>query len=248
MAGGAASRCGVRGELVDLGRSKPPYNSSMVVDPKERIGVPESVLADFCERWKITELAVFGSALRDDFGPESDIDFLVTFADDAAWSLLDYVEMEEEMAALVGRPVDVIERRAVEQSENYIRRRHILGGERVKPRRDDALLLDILISARKAISYLESVGQDELEGSELLQSAILWHLGAIARSAQKASHETKQASPQIPWAKLVHVPPGSRLWLHYSPDKIWEMVNRTLPPLVAVLESLVEPDEPQTVG
>lgn len=48
-----------------------------------------------CRRWKITELALFGSALREDFGPSSDVDFLVTFAADAEWTLLDRVRMEE---------------------------------------------------------------------------------------------------------------------------------------------------------
>ena len=71
-------------------------------------------------------LALFGSVLRDDFGPESDIDGLVTFAPSARWSLLDLVRMEDELTTLLGRTVDLVERAAVEQSENYIRRRHIL--------------------------------------------------------------------------------------------------------------------------
>lgn len=83
-------------------------------------------LADFCRRWQITELALFGSALRDDFHPESDVDVLVTFAVNAHWSLFDLVSMQEELQTIVGREVDLVERRAVEKSENYIRRRHIL--------------------------------------------------------------------------------------------------------------------------
>jgi uncharacterized protein len=83
-------------------------------------------LAAFCRRWQITELAVFGSALRDDFHPESDVDVLVTFAADAHWRLFDLVTMQAELRALVGREIDLVERRAVEKSENYIRRRHIL--------------------------------------------------------------------------------------------------------------------------
>lgn len=81
---------------------------------------------DFCRRWKISELAVFGSILRDNFSLESDIDLLVTFASDAEWSLLDHIRMEEELASLFGREVDLVNRRAVEQSENWIRRREIL--------------------------------------------------------------------------------------------------------------------------
>jgi predicted nucleotidyltransferase len=91
-----------------------------------KIKVPQDKVADFCRRWKITELDLFGSALRDDFGPESDVDMLVSFAEDTRWSLLDMVAMQEELKQLLGREVDLVERHAVEASENYIRRRHIL--------------------------------------------------------------------------------------------------------------------------
>jgi len=88
--------------------------------------MPRDRIADFCRRWKITEFALFGSVLRDDFDPESDVDVLVTFAEDARWSLFDLVGMQEELERLLGRSVDLVERRAIEKSENYIRRRHIL--------------------------------------------------------------------------------------------------------------------------
>ena len=95
------------------------------------IELPAKALADFCQRWKIRALAVFGSALRDDFRPDSDIDFLVSFADDARWSLWDVIQAEEELASLMGRPVDLVERSTVEQSENWIRRNDILRTARV---------------------------------------------------------------------------------------------------------------------
>jgi hypothetical protein len=89
--------------------------------------IPEDKIADFCRRWKIREFALFGSVLRDDFRPESDIDVLVTFAPDAAWRFYDLIDMKEELEGLFGRHVDVVEKRLVENSENYIRRKHILG-------------------------------------------------------------------------------------------------------------------------
>jgi len=91
-----------------------------------RIRIPHGDLATFCERWRIAKLAVFGSVLREDFRPESDVDFLVDFAPDAQWSLLDLVRMENELQELIGRPVDLVERSAIDRSENYIRRRNIL--------------------------------------------------------------------------------------------------------------------------
>ena len=72
-------------------------------------------------------MELFGSALRDDFGPDSDIDLLLTFEPDAPWSLFDFVQMESELEAVLGRPVDLVERTSIERSDNWIRRRAILG-------------------------------------------------------------------------------------------------------------------------
>jgi uncharacterized protein len=70
-------------------------------------------LTDFCRQWKIRELSLFGSALREDFGPESDLDFLVSFETGAEWDLFDLVEMKEELQTLFGRPVDIVEKEAL---------------------------------------------------------------------------------------------------------------------------------------
>ena len=88
-------------------------------------------IAGYCRKWKITELSLFGSVLRDDFGPDSDVDVLVRFAPEADWGLLDHVAMEEELCAIVGRKVDLVTRRAVERSANRIRREAILGSAEV---------------------------------------------------------------------------------------------------------------------
>src|SRR5437868_5644183 len=80
----------------------------------------------FCKKWKVQELCLFGSVLREDFAPESDVDVLVTFQPCAAWGFDDVAEMEAELGRLLRRPVDLVERRAVERSENYIRPREIL--------------------------------------------------------------------------------------------------------------------------
>ena len=92
----------------------------------QRIDVPQEQIADFCRRWQIRELALFGSALRDDLGPDSDVDILVTFAPGAKWSLLDHVKMEQELAGLFHSRVDLLTKRAVERSPNWILRREIL--------------------------------------------------------------------------------------------------------------------------
>jgi hypothetical protein len=94
---------------------------------RPHVPIDRDRLARFCRRWKVAEFALFGSVLRDDFRPDSDVDVLVAFAPDANWSLFDLVRMEDELSELFGRRVDLVERKAVEQSENYIRRKHILG-------------------------------------------------------------------------------------------------------------------------
>lgn len=83
-------------------------------------------VAAFCRRWQIEELSLFGSALRGDFGPESDVDVLVTFAPRARWTLFDYSVMQTELAQIIGHNVDLVSRCAVERSRNWIRRRAIL--------------------------------------------------------------------------------------------------------------------------
>ncbi len=94
------------------------------------ITLPTAMIDSFCQRWKIAELAVFGSVLREDFGPESDVDVLVTFEAGAAWSLLDLVGMEYDLERRIGRRADIVERTAVEASPNPIRRDDILSGAR----------------------------------------------------------------------------------------------------------------------
>jgi len=88
-------------------------------------------IAKFCRRWKVRELALFGSALRDDFGPDSDVDVLVTFAEGAEWGLFDHIQMQNELQTALRRNVDLVSRRAVERSHNWLRRQEILNTAQV---------------------------------------------------------------------------------------------------------------------
>ena len=90
------------------------------------IDVPRDAIAAFCQRWHVTELAFFGSVLRDDFRPDSDIDVLVTFAPGKTPGLFALVAMGEELRHLFGRDVDLLTRFAVENSRNPVRSRRIL--------------------------------------------------------------------------------------------------------------------------
>ena len=88
-----------------------------------KIDVPRNEIAAFCRKWQVAELALFGSALRDDFGPESDVDVLVTFAPGAPWSLFDWVDVIDELKTIFGRDVDLVEKEGL---RNPFRRYAIL--------------------------------------------------------------------------------------------------------------------------
>lgn len=88
--------------------------------------IPREALAEFCRKWQIVEFSLFGSVLRDDFRPDSDIDALVTFAPNAEHTLFDLVRMQNELRVLFGREVDLVEKTVIEHSPNYLRRKAIL--------------------------------------------------------------------------------------------------------------------------
>lgn len=72
-----------------------------------RIAVEADRIAEFRRKWRMTEFALFGSVLRDDFGPHSDVDVLVTFAPEAPWSLRELVDSQDELEGILGREVDL---------------------------------------------------------------------------------------------------------------------------------------------
>jgi len=85
--------------------------------------VTREALEAFCQKWRVRELALFGSVLRQDFGPESDVDVLVSFEPQAPWSLWDLIDMRAELESLFGRPVDLVEKEGL---RNPWRRQEIL--------------------------------------------------------------------------------------------------------------------------
>ncbi len=87
------------------------------------IDVPRDRIEQFCRRWKIREFSLFGSVLREDFGPDSDVDVLVSFEADAEWDLFHLVDMRDELMALFGRNVDLVEKEGL---RNPFRQRTIL--------------------------------------------------------------------------------------------------------------------------
>jgi len=95
---------------------------------KERIPFDPKKIAAFCKRWKISEFSFFGSVLREDFRPDSDVDVLVSFVPNAGWSLWDLITMQEELEAMFNRKVDLLEKEAI---RNPYRRHSILTGREI---------------------------------------------------------------------------------------------------------------------
>lgn len=93
--------------------------------------LPSEKIRDLCRQHGVAELAVFGSVLRLDFRADSDLDFLVRFRPESekAW-MVHFADLEEALAKVVGRTVDLVDWKGIEQSQNWIRRRAILGSAR----------------------------------------------------------------------------------------------------------------------
>lgn len=95
------------------------------------VKVSKEKISEFCKKWKVKEFALFGSVLRDDFKSDSDVDVMVDFEQDSGRTLFDLVDMIDELKNIFGRDVDLLTRKAVERSRNYIRRKEILSSAEV---------------------------------------------------------------------------------------------------------------------
>ena len=93
-----------------------------------KITLPQKQIGDFCLKWKVTEMALFGSVLSEEFRPDSDIDVLISFKDDATWSLFDLVDMTDELRDIFGREVDLVEKDSL---RNPFRKQAILNSNEV---------------------------------------------------------------------------------------------------------------------
>jgi len=98
---------------------------------KVRMRLPRTKLATFCKRWNVSEFALFGSVLRADFGPRSDVDVLVSFTPKTRVTLFEMAQMQTELQSIFKRDVDLVSRRGVERSRNYLRRKRILDSAHV---------------------------------------------------------------------------------------------------------------------
>ena len=136
--------------MIYLVEPKNYYGKMKLTNPYQRLNIQPSQLEEFCQQWQIVEMSLFGLVLRDDFKAKSDIDILVSFADDAKITFFDLEVIEEQLSKLFNRPVDVVTKRAIEQSHNWIRKKNILENSRVIYEQGDGWDNKEIISRRVA--------------------------------------------------------------------------------------------------
>ncbi len=114
-----------------VGISLEMFMKCVIMHKEIPVKVSKEKISEFCKKWKVKEFALFGSVLRGDFKPDSDIDVLVDFEQDSGRTLFDLVDMIDELKIIFGRNVDLLTRKAVERSRNYIRRKETLSSAEV---------------------------------------------------------------------------------------------------------------------
>ncbi len=216
--------------------------------------LPLEAIRAYCHQRPIKRLSLFGSALRDDFSPESDIDLLIEYAPEADINGLDIIRQEREFSELIGRPVDL----GTPQSlKAYIRQEVIDSAEPIydvdginpsrskpmpkKPDRDRLRLLDMREAAEKARRYATGRVRAEIEADDMLQSALVREVQVIGEAANHVSEATRGLAPDIDWADIV----GMRNELVHAYwridfDVLWDVITVRLPPLVTALNRLIE--------
>lgn len=232
--------------------------------PHPTLAVSPDALAAFCRRHHIRRLAFFGSVLRDDFGPQSDVDVLVEYDPGHEPGLRSFA-IQEELGRLLGHEVDLLAFRSVakrvrdrvlaEAQVQYDRDRGgvlaILrddGVERRRPtvdERDQVRLGHMLDAAREALEIGREGDRERFETDRISRRAIERLVQIVGEAARRIAPETQAAHPNIPWANIT----GMRNVLVHdyddlNQDTVWDTVIDHLPVLVTQLERIVTPAPP----
>ncbi|MFA6363119.1 nucleotidyltransferase domain-containing protein [Methanoregula sp.] len=207
------------------------------------MAIPEETIRAFCKKWNIRSFCFYGSIMRDDFRPDSDIDVMIEFFPDDKTSLPDMSAMQEELEALFSRKIDLADRKSVEQSENYIRRKGMLSG---KPPvlRQMSYLLDMLISARNIQKITGNPSAEIPDRDEMLFHAISYNCRWLAVSAHRVDAPTRQKYPDIPWDRLMETYDTFEADF-CRPDRelIREIAWDVVPMIIPILYAVIPPED-----
>ena len=216
--------------------------------------LPLEAIRAYCEQRPIKRLSLFGSALRTDFGPDSDIDMLIEYAPEAKIDAYAILRQQKEFSEMIGRPVDL----GTPQSLSpYIRDEVIDSAEPLydvdgiyprrskpmpkKPDKDRLRLLDMRDAAEKARRYAAGRTSADIEDGEILGSALVREVVVIGEAARHVSEETRALAPDIDWGDIV----GMRnnlvhAYWKINYDALWDVITYKLPPLITELNRLIE--------
>jgi uncharacterized protein with HEPN domain/predicted nucleotidyltransferase len=203
-------------------------------------GIDRERIANLCRRHGIRRLSLFGSALRGDLLPGSDLDVLVEFLPGAAVGLR-FITIQDELEDLFGRPIDL--NTPAFLSRHF--RERVLHEARAlcaRPPEDDVLLRDMLDHARKAVAAVAGRERGDLDRDDVLAAALERFIEVLGEAAGKVSEATREHAATVPWRGIIGM--RNRLVHGYASvdhDIVWDVVTDDLPRLIADLESLLEP-------
>ena len=168
------------------------------------IDVPYEKINGFCEKWQVTEFALFGSVLRDDFSPDSGIDVLVKFSEDAipsACSITSICKTSLKASSGVGWTLLASEllNRAATRSDAG---RFSAPRRSSMPQRDLLYLHDILIAAKNVIEFTRNIDRKIFEDGVLLHSGVIRQIEIIGEATKRLSQDLRQKYPDVPWQKM----------------------------------------------
>ncbi len=217
-------------------------------------GLPLEAIRAYCNQRPIRRLSLFGSALREDFSPESDIDLLVEYAPEADMDGLDIRQQQMDLSEMIGRPVDLgtpqtlspyIRQEVIESAELLYDVDGVYPGRSKpmpkKPDKDRLRLLHMRDAAEKARRIASGHTCADLEKNDMLQLALVKAVETIGEAARHVSAETRALAPDIDWGDIV----GMRNNLVHAYwkvdyDVLWDVITDRLPPLIIELNRLIE--------
>lgn len=216
--------------------------------------LPLEAIRAYCKQRPIKRLSLFGSALRADFGPDSDIDMLIEYAPEAKLDAYAILRQQADLCKLIGRPVDLgtpqtlspyIRKEVIESAELLYDVDGIYPSRRTpmpqKPDKDRLRLLDMRDAAEDAIHIASGCTRADIENSRTLQLALVKAVEIIGEAARHVSEETRALAPDIDWGDIV----GMRnnlvhAYWKINYDVLWEVITDKLPPLITELNRLIE--------
>lgn len=208
-----------------------------------QIDIPREAITAFCKKWKVAELSLFGSILREDFSPGSDVDVLVSFAEDAGWSLYDWVDMIEELKEIFGREVDLVSKKGL---RNPFRRHNILNNRAViyaARERRCAYLWGMLDAAKAVREFAAGRSFGDYLGDRMLRAAVERHLQIVGEAARRISPELRDAHPEIPWRRIIA---QRNILVHeygeIEHELMWSVATGAIPTRITRLEPLLPPE------